>query len=504
MDKPSFLRRAWDHPLYLSPPHRPALFSDPLPTLALALCTYLTLLTLSYLALSPSPYTRLNRLLRLFLLPPALALLSKLFLAHRAGDLEPFNESGFGALGVIIAARAVILSLGLFGRAGRLRWIGWESYLHRPDGYWATQEGKAELKKWDSAVLSSALPTPDPPSSPTYSRPKRLALAALFLLSPRHIGFSTARPPSAYRHPPFERGKAMRYHLSLVLLAGAACDGVILLYRSHRGFCAFEGDASRRVGLGAPFPAEANPLLARLPLLLRVALHTLAVGTVIKSSLHLFQSSLALSFLLLLPCSTTDKVPFPSLTLLNPLSLLLPPALVQRTGMAPAPESVRAFWSHGWHDLLSVDVAHVAFFPLLLCCRIPPFLRRPAAVLAAFTFSGVLHAVSLHAVALGPAYGGMLAVFLLQGGAVAVEHLFERRTGRRVGGAWGRGWTLAVVGASGMGLAALYIPRGFFGFRRPFSPLGWGLKALDELQGRTGGARWWPEREAAVFPFGQE
>ncbi|GAA5893117.1 hypothetical protein JCM6882_003890 [Rhodosporidiobolus microsporus] len=458
----SFLHRALRHPLYLPPPLRPALADDPRATLTLSALLYAHLLTLSYLSLSPTPYTPLNRLLRLLLLPSTLLFLSKVFLAHRAGDLEPFNESGYGAVGVITAARAVILALGLFGRAGRLRWIRWEWYTHRRKGYWATEEGKEEMKRFDAAVLRGAVPASKEPASPVHSSLKRLALAALFLASPRHLGFSTAKRPSSYRTPPPAR--QLRYHLFLLLAAGVTCDLVILFYSRHSAYCTFHPDPSLRPSIFDPLP----PPYPNLPLPARVALHTLLVGAVIKSSLHLSQSALAVVAYSVLPRSAAAHFPFPSLNLLNPFSLLNP--------LSPSgPTSVRDFWAKGWHDLLSLDISHLSFLPVLSLTR-----SRFLALFSAFAFSGLLHTVSLHAVALGPAYGGMLAVFLLQGAAVCGEHVWEGWTGRKVGGRAGKLWTLAVVGASGVILAELYISRGFLGFRRPFSPFGWGLTALGK------------------------
>ncbi|GAA5843709.1 hypothetical protein JCM11251_003471 [Rhodosporidiobolus azoricus] len=456
------LLRALQHPLYLSPARRPALFADPTVTYTLGTLLYVHLLALSYLALSPSLYTRSNRLFRLCILPSTLALLCKIFLAHRAGDIEPFNESGYGAVGVITAARAFILSFGLFGRAKRLKWIGWDWYTYRPRGYWVTQEGKEELKGFDVAVLSGAGPSPEPPTSIVHSRRTRLLLAALFVSSPRHLGFSTAKRPSSYRHPP--PGKELRYHLLLFLAAGGICDLVILLYSLHVPYCTFQPEPALRPSIFDPLP----PPYPNFPLPLRVAMHTLATGTVIKASLHVFQSSFAVLAYLFLPASLAQQFPFPSLNLLNPFTLLDPLSLFTSSD---GPESVHAFWAKGWHDLLSLDISHFSFLPVLSVTR-----SRLLAALSAFLFSGLLHAVSLHAVGLGPGYKAMMSVFLIQGAAVCGEHGWEGWTWRRVGGRWGKAWTLLVVGASGVLLTELFISRGFLGFRRPFSPLGLGLK----------------------------
>ncbi|GAA5950217.1 hypothetical protein JCM10213_005204 [Rhodosporidiobolus nylandii] len=435
--KPSLFHQVLRYPLYFPSTSRPSLASHPARTLATASLLYLHLLSLSYLSLSPSPYTRLNRLLRLSLLPVTFALLAKLFLAHRAGDIEPFNESGFGAVGVIVAARACILAFGLFGRARRVRWVGWQWYTRRELGWWTSPGGRAELKAYDAAVLRGTLPIAEEAEYPCWTPWKRLALAALFLASPRHLGFSTARPPSAYEHP----ARPLAHHLRTLLVAGAACDAIILLYSQHGPFCAFEPDPAKRPSIFDPLPAP----YPDLPVSLRVAMHTLATGLVIKSSLHVFQSAFAVLSYGLLPSSLSAHFPFPSLNLLSPFALLNP-----FSSDALAPSSVRRFWSFAWHDLLSLDISHFAFLPVLRLTR-----SRLLALLSAFAFSGLLHGVSLHAVGLGSDYGMMMGVFLLQGVGVALEHVFKRATGMKVKESAGRVWTLLVVGAGGILLAEM-------------------------------------------------
>ncbi|GAA6019348.1 hypothetical protein JCM10207_001267 [Rhodosporidiobolus poonsookiae] len=450
------LTRALRHPLYLPPPARPAIHTDLPASITLAVLAYALLLASSYVALSPTPYTRANRLLRLLLLPPTLVLLSQIYLGHKAGDLEPWNESGWGALGVIVGARACILAFGLFGRAGRLRWIGWGWYTRREEGWWTTPAGQDELKRFHAEVLRDAVPAAEEAAYPAWSPPRRILLAALFLASPRHLGFSTARPPSFYRHP----ARPVRYHLSLLLACSTLCDAVILLYARHAAFCTFELDPALRPRLADPLPP---PYPSFLPAPLRAATHTLAVGLVIQSAMHLSHSSAALLSYALLPRDLAARLPFPSLTLLAPFRLEAP--------------SVRAFWSQAWHDVLSLDIAHVAYFPIL--AALPPGAAAQAlAVLSAFAFSGLLHGVSLDAVGIGSDYKRMLGLFVLQGAAIVLEQAWERMTGRKVGGRVGKVWTVACVGASAAMLAELYVSRGFLGFRRPFSPLGHLLRHL--------------------------
>ncbi|GAA5873642.1 hypothetical protein JCM8547_002665 [Rhodosporidiobolus lusitaniae] len=472
--------RAFSHPLYLDPLHRPPLFADPLPTALLVLFACATFLSLSYLSLSPRPYRPLNRLVRLALLPFALIGLSKLFLAHRCGDIEPWNQSGFGAWGVWLAARATIMALGLFGRAGRLRWVGWGWYGLREGGrgYWSTKKGREEAKRFNEEVLRGNLQVEEGKDYPCWSHRKRLGLAALFLLSPRHIGFSTAKPPSSYVTPPPDKKNAILFHLKTFLLASVGCDLVILLYSLQPAFCTFELDPSRRPSLFNPLPRPYPDLTSPL---LRALTHTLVTGFVIQSSIGLSHSLVALLSLLLLPSSLSRQIPFPSLTTLNPFFLLSPLPSHRRL----APSSVRAFWAGAWHDLLSLDISLLSFHPFL------PF-SRPLALLSAFAFSGLLHSVSLHAVALGGDWTRMMSVFLLQGLGLAAESLWEKKMGRRVGGEAGRVWTTVCVGVSGVMLAELFVSRGFLGFRRPFSPLGQALLALG----------WWPER-TAISPWEQ-
>ncbi|GAA5979920.1 hypothetical protein JCM11641_007586 [Rhodosporidiobolus odoratus] len=466
----SLWSRALSHPLYLPPTARPPLSDDPAVAVTLAALTYVHFLALSYLALSPVPYSRFNRLTRLILLPSTLASLSKLFMAHRAGDLELWNESGWGAFFVYASARAVILSLGLFGQAQRLRWIGWTWYTRREEGWWGSLAGKEELKRFDYEVLRGAVAAREKPGYPCRSALKRLGLAALFLLSPRHLGFSTGRPPSFYTLP----RRPLLYHFCSFLLAGAICDLTVLLYSRHIAFSTFQPDPSLRPSIFNPLPSPYPNLLTPI----RVALLTLNVGATIKSSVSMVHHVTALLCSALLPTHLSSAFPFPSLNLLSPFALLLPPSLSARFALK-APESVRTFWNKAWHDFLSIDIAHLAFFPLLTLTRC-----RLLAVLSAFTFSGLIHGVSLEAVGLGRNYSGMMAVFLSQAVGVVLEHVWERQTGKRVSGAWGRLWTVAVVGSGGVLLTELFVSRGYLGFRRPFSPVGHALKGLG----------YWPDR----------
>ncbi|GAA5865873.1 hypothetical protein JCM8547_005742 [Rhodosporidiobolus lusitaniae] len=464
--------RAYSHPYYLPVSQRPALAADPLATFFIAAFTYLSFLSLSYLSLSPVPYNRRNRLLRLCLLLPALSGLSKLVLAHRAGMPEPFNESAFGLWGTIWAARACIMAFGSFGRAKRLRWVGWGWYTHREDGraYWSTPAGQAESKRFNEAVLYGALPVSEPKDSPLWTPWKRLALAALFLASPRHLGFSTARPPSCYVCPPPGR-KAAWFHFKRLLVTSIICDAFVLLYAFHTPFRTFYLDPS------LPRPSMLDPVpppYPNLPLPLRILLSTLAVGVIISLSISVFYSLLAFLSSLFFP-----TVPFPSLHLLNPF-LLLSPLPSHR---ARAPDSVRLFWSSAWHDLIATDLSLFAFQPLRR-------FSRPLALVSAFAFSGLVHCNSLRAVNMGPADKASMAVFLLQGAAVAAETVFEWKAGRKVGGEAGRLWTMLCIGISGVIFTELYIARGFLGFVSPFSLPGQVMKATW----------WWPEK-ASPGPF---
>ncbi|GAA5909132.1 hypothetical protein JCM5296_006653 [Sporobolomyces johnsonii] len=420
----SALRAAVDHPLYLPPTDRRPFHGD-LPNSAILLTlSYLSALSLAYLSLSPHPYTRLNRTLRLVILPLSLVLVSKVYFTHKLANSEPFYETGVGAVAIFSAGRAVIMGLGLWGKAGRLRWIGWKWYTHRPVGYWESKEGKEELERFRAEVLRGTLPTPEDANYPAHSPLRRLWLANLFIIFPRHIGFSTARPPSVHRTP----AHPLKHYYAKILFDGLILDLLVLAYGRHPLFTQFSLDSSLRPPILDPL----SPSIPELPLYVRAPLHTFAFALAIKLGLDLGHSTVSFLAALVLP-----RVPFPSLNTLNPFFQA---------------DSVRAFWTSGWHDLFFVDFTLLVYGPVARLTK-----SRAVALVATFTYSGVLHAISLNAMGTGAEWINMVGLFAAQGVGIVLEELWTRWTGRKVRGWQGRVWALLWVGASGAVLTDIFL-----------------------------------------------
>ncbi|GAA5931719.1 hypothetical protein JCM1841_003399 [Sporobolomyces salmonicolor] len=416
----SHLKAAFGYPFYLPPTDRRPFRAD-LPNSAILLTlAYLSTLSLAYLSLSPRPYSRLNRTLRLLILPLSLILVSKVYFTHKLANSEPFYETGLGAVAIFSAGREVIMGLGLWGKAGRLRWIGWKWYTHRPEGYWESKEGQEELKRFRAETLRGTLSAPEDDNYPAQSPLRRLWLANLFLVFPRHIGFSTARPPSVHCTP----AHPLKHYCFKVLFDGLVLDLLVLAYGRHLLFTEFGLDSSLRPSILQPLP----PSLPELPLLARAPLHTFVFALTIKLGLDLGYSTFSFFGALVLP-----RVPFPSLNTLNPFFQA---------------DSVRTFWTSGWHDIFFVDFTLLIYGPVARLTK-----SRAVALVATFTYSGVLHAISLDAMGTGAEWMKMVGLFAAQGVGIVLEELWTRWTGRKVRGWKGRVWALLWVGASGAVLA---------------------------------------------------
>ncbi|KAI9450760.1 hypothetical protein F5148DRAFT_574321 [Russula earlei] len=101
--------------------------------------------------------------------------------------------------------------------------------------------------------------------------------------------------------------------------------------------------------------------------------------------------------------------------------------------------SITEFWSSRWHQLFR----HV--FVVYGARPGGALLGRPGALVGAFAVSAVIHHLGLWGLGRGMEFHTVGGFFLLMGFGAALEHAFERLTGRRVCGIWGWAWTTAWI-----------------------------------------------------------
>jgi alginate O-acetyltransferase complex protein AlgI len=104
--------------------------------------------------------------------------------------------------------------------------------------------------------------------------------------------------------------------------------------------------------------------------------------------------------------------------------------------------SLTEFWGRRWNLAFSEMTAQAVYRPLRRVAG------EPAAVLASFALSGLLHEAAI-SVPVRAGYGGPLAYFLLHGCLTLIERAGVRRGLRppEVWGVWGRVWTLGWLAA---------------------------------------------------------
>ena len=180
-----------------------------------------------------------------------------------------------------------------------------------------------------------------------------------------------------------------------------------------------------------------DPTLAPVPRYLYSTLTTLVAGIGIYSTLnmmyHLFT---VITFTL----STQDPADWP------PLS------------SAPwFATSLAEFWSTKWHQTFRPSFMQLAYRPARA------LFGKAGGVMAVFLLSGVMHNVCIRGMARGSNFKQIGGFFILNGIAVVCEGVYQKISGRKVGGLLGRLWTVAVILSTGNLIIDAWLVRGFVG-----------------------------------------
>jgi hypothetical protein len=130
------------------------------------------------------------------------------------------------------------------------------------------------------------------------------------------------------------------------------------------------------------------------------------------------------------------------------------PVLTARPWMAT---SIADFWSFRWHQTLR----HI--FTVFGARPGGALLGRPGALLGAFGVSAVLHHIGVWGLGRGAEFSSSGAFFVLMGVGAALEHLWQRTTGKRVRGFWGWTWTMAWTLSWGTVMLDGWARHGIFG-----------------------------------------
>lgn len=119
--------------------------------------------------------------------------------------------------------------------------------------------------------------------------------------------------------------------------------------------------------------------------------------------------------------------------------------------------SLSEFWAKRWHLLFRDIFVNIGGVPA------SHLFGRAGGVLGAFFVSGLLHYIGLFGLGNGSDALGMIGFFMLNGCGVILEAFWKRRTGHRVGGLLGRGWTaLCLLGLSNL-LVDAWAQKGLIG-----------------------------------------
>jgi hypothetical protein len=150
----------------------------------------------------------------------------------------------------------------------------------------------------------------------------------------------------------------------------------------------------------------------------------------------------------------TSLSPFPSLRLdpkFNPPLFSIFPSTHNLS-------SVSLFWSEGWHGLFARQFRFIAYEPL---SRLPfikryKFLRRAIGLFGVFALSGMIHEYGFAISTPRKEYAkrimldsGCMKFFVGQAGIMILEGVMKDLLGIKVGGIWGRIWTMSWLLFSG-------------------------------------------------------
>lgn len=122
-----------------------------------------------------------------------------------------------------------------------------------------------------------------------------------------------------------------------------------------------------------------------------------------------------------------------------------------------AATSLGDFWSRRWHQAFRHAFVRLGYRPGRAVAG------RVGGVLGAFTLSAVMHDICIWAMGRGTDFRKIGGFFLLNGVGVALEHIFERVAGRRVGGVGGWVWTMVFLLTTGSLMVDAWLMRGFIG-----------------------------------------